>query len=731
MNSYLLKYLMNLLSFRTQTNTNYTLTSLTALHLKIRLVIWFLTFLYVVIAPLTSKYRFPLVEFYVVCIPGWLLYLYLIFKCKNDFIVGLPSLLTALIVSDNALHKSDYYMRMLASCMGIISVYSVQGFPFQLIFLLGLGYIGLQQRYLPQLTRFHEPITSSYSIPEHIVEDFLRGWNRTLILMVLCLMIYQAITQRVWNFSQNVQKNLEDTNQKLQQANEKLEKTVQELAYSNNQLKQALESQDLFVACVSHELRNPLNVMLGSLDLLESQVKDVSQLQTLKTCKICGDALLNQINNLLDVAKINSDKLEISEFSTKMSTFLDKFWVYTKIGMDRKALQGQLVVDKSLPLWLNIDSLRLQQILNNLVGNAVKFTTEGSVRIKVCWSKDFYSSKLNLIQRDSQRISALNGSRQAVNTHFEENFDEVLEGEKTQQVYSSLSSPKRTFIADLDSMISFKAEDSVKSRLEEMLSMGNMREHGFLRIDIVDTGCGITEEAQAQIFEPFVQADRSITRKYGGTGLGLYIVKKLIEKMGGEIRLSSKKDQGTLFQIILPVKGIKKDEGTQALITNMASSTEVIQSNLDRQLEVNSKTRSKSMIVSKRSVLIVDDDKFNQNIMTKYFQSLGFECDVASDGLEGFNTYKKNRGKYYLITMDIQMPVLDGISACKMIRAYEREAGQKSVDIVIVTGNCSEGEYKECLREGEIQANYFFRKPFRLSDCKLCVQKIMSSSMKV
>ncbi len=233
----------------------------------------------------------------------------------------------------------------------------------------------------------------------------------------------------------------------------------------------------------------------------------------------------------------------------------------------------------------------------------------------------------------------------------------------------------------------------------------------------------VSKEAQQSIFEPFLQGDRSITRKFGGTGLGLYIVRSLIAKMGGNMKITSQKEIGTHFQIVIPVKSVKRIHGRKKLHTSASIPFSCNGFDLDNAL---GDRVGKNIQQYLNKVLIVDDDIFNQNLLKEYFRKFNIECDTGGNGAEGLEKYQKGWEKYSFITMDIQMPGMDGITACKKIREFEKENNLKRIPIVIVTGNCSEDERRICLDNDEIEASYFFRKPFRLSDCKLCIEKILA-----
>jgi len=585
-----------------------------------------------------------------------------------------------------------------------------------MIALMGGCYYYLHTSYSDHLAIFFEPITSTYRIPALPLHNVLRGYRVALALEVICLMIYLIFMQSLWKKYKQTKSNLQETNKKLETANHELEeanhqlqavdrlaKQAAELDRLNKKLQHALQAQDLFVACVSHELRNPLNVMLGSLDLLEPYVKDINQMQLLNTCRNCGDSLLNLINNLLDVAKINAGKLEINEVATNMSSFLGELWAYTKVGVEKKGLQGCLLVDRHLPLWLNIDYDRLQQILHNLIGNAIKFTEKGSIKVIISWIEGrgmtTCTSLPDLMNRKG--LNAIKYRSSCDKSPIDQN--DFHEGDR-QEVY-----PSRTPHI-LNNFISFEQKDSVKEKLETLLKCSEQKGFHTLKINIVDTGCGISEEAQKNLFEPFRQGDRSVTRKFGGTGLGLYITQQLISKMEGKIHVYSEENIGTNFCVLIPAQTVTPQEV------------------LEKLHEEGADLQQQDLLKECRA-LVVDDGVSNQHIICSFLKKLNIHADTANNGKEGVELFMSKGYDYYtFITMDLQMPVMDGLTACKKIREYEKSAGfQTNIPIIIVTGNCTDQEKTDCLKEdGDIQANYFYRKPWTFEECKNATQFIIN-----
>jgi len=473
-----------------------------------------------------------------------MLYFYLLLKNKTGPILSYAYLLFALVTVTLLVLKESCYLCLLTSSLGILAIFSTQGFPPYFGILLCGGLVFLQKHFFCQLNQVYEPITDSYRINASSVKNAITAWFVSLALELFCFLVYQISFKNMWKNYQGIKHDLEKLNKGLLESNNTMRKTIDELKQINQELSQTLKSRDLFVAWASHELRNPLNVLLNGIEQLSSELKTPGQLSFLKSCQICGDILKNQVNNLLDASKLNVNKIDISEVPTKMSTFLDQIWSMASIGFEKKNLTGNLSVDKNVPRTLNIDSHHLQQILDNLISNAIKFTTQGSVRITVYWIQESQENGETIFEEQNFLGNDPNGNDFGC---------EMEEGKRSRPSLHNDHSRKHS-MTNLAKFVSFKNRNSVLENLERNLINRPIPEHSYLRIDIVDTGCGIAEEEQDRIFDPFEQANLSIRRKYGGTGLGLYIVKKLVDKMGGLIKVNSLKDVGTRFQISLPIK---------------------------------------------------------------------------------------------------------------------------------------------------------------------------------
>ncbi|NOI23238.1 ATP-binding protein [Vibrio mediterranei] len=361
-----------------------------------------------------------------------------------------------------------------------------------------------------------------------------------------------------------------------------------------------------FLAMINHELRTPLNGLLGSVELLADTDLKGAQQELHTNLSQSGQLLRSIINDLLDFSKIDAGMLELidSTFkwtnlqSTLCSIFEHKaaekqigFTVCSE-GFENKRLKGDLE--------------RLTQIFVNLIGNAIKFTDEGSVKVTV-----------------------------------------------------------------------------------------SLKDKGF-DFSVADTGIGISRSAQKKLFQPFTQADRSSSRNYEGTGLGLAICKRLVELMGGSISLKSEVGEGTTFFGFLPVGIEEVDE------------KERVQQNLDIIAQD----------FSALKVLVVDDIKMNQVVITKMLSKVGITPDLAVNGLEAVE-HATNQ-QYDIIFMDCRMPVMDGFEATKRLRdaSYAKP-------IVALTAGTTREERQTCY---DVGMDDILSKPYTAKDLTLTLSKWGPSS---
>ncbi len=295
-----------------------------------------------------------------------------------------------------------------------------------------------------------------------------------------------------------------------------VQNSYKKLKTSKRQADQECYQLKVFLQVFSHEVKNPLTNLLGSLDLALHEKLPQSALELFEGAKISGELLLQLINNLLDAGKAKAGKLEINKTRGNPKETFMKVWRVSQDLIRKNFLNGVLKVDENLPSAAKFDNYRLSQILLNLLGNAVKFTRSGGfIWMTIDWIPD--------------------GSREE---EEEVPYDEEGIFEKNQNI--------RTLSRNVT-----KCDDD-QSDSENIISHSD---HGVMRIIIKDTGCGIKKEDLDIVFEKYSQVSRDPSARKLGTGLGLFITKEICTKMNGEIKVYSKENIGTTFIVYIPIDG--------------------------------------------------------------------------------------------------------------------------------------------------------------------------------
>jgi len=383
-----------------------------------------------------------------------------------------------------------------------------------------------------------------------------------------------------------------------------------------------------FLATVSHEVRTPLNGILGTADLLVRSGLQPKQLELASTLLTSGRNLLSIINDILDLSKIEADELQIhvAPFSPR-SVLHDVLSLFTPYASG-KGLGLAMHVDNRVPAVLGGDAQRVKQVVGNLVSNAIKFTDRGDVKVNVSWP----------IGADGFEV---------------------------------------------------------------------------LHIDVCDSGVGVPPEARERIFQPFAQADGSISRRFGGTGLGLAISKRLVTMMGGRIDFSSTPGEGSCFWVELPLPevagpvpdghGHEYSDWTfahgGAMPLPPAGAEEPAQPQAAR-------------------VLVVEDNAINAMVVEAQLSRLGCACDVAVDGEEALQRLSATR--YDLVLMDCMLPGISGFEATRRWRAIEAEQGGSRVTIVALTANALASNFDEARESG---MDDFLTKPCTLDKLKAVLRQ--------
>ncbi|KAG6501707.1 probable histidine kinase 6 [Zingiber officinale] len=321
---------------------------------------------------------------------------------------------------------------------------------------------------------------------------------------------------------------------------------VKEDCRKMEELKVQAEAADVaksqFLATVSHEIRTPMNGVLGMLDMLLDTDLNLTQKDYAQTAQVCGKALISLINEVLDRAKIEAGKLEIEAVPFDLRSNLDDVISLFSSKSREKGIELAVFVSDKVPEVVTGDPGRFRQIVTNLVGNSVKFTERGHIFVQV-----------HLVENSNPGIeevyAGLNGQTRADKVH---NFN-TLSGFQAPDVRNSWENFK-LLLSDEKLAPEVSGSEVTSKKAEENVT---------LIVSVEDTGIGIPLRAQDRVFTPFMQADSSTSRNYGGTGIGLSITKCLVELMGGQISFISQPNVGSTFTFSAVVKSCNKDTITE------------------------------------------------------------------------------------------------------------------------------------------------------------------------
>lgn len=370
----------------------------------------------------------------------------------------------------------------------------------------------------------------------------------------------------------------------------------------------ATETKTNFLSNISHEIRTPMNAIMGLTELLVPQEKDPEKLEYLQAIQYSSDNLLRLINDLLDLNKMEANKMALDHSPVAIRELLHQFEKVMRYLIRDRSVDIQLVIDDSLPAWVSGDQVRLNQILMNLGSNAAKFTESGEIAVRA----------------------------------------KVL-------------------------------ADEEKSCL--------------VRFTFRDTGIGIAPEKLDSIFESFEQADKQISRKYGGTGLGLTITRKLVDMMGGTIRVQSEPGVGSTFTVELKFDKVERTGAPQQDLASL---------------------QHKDLHGAR--ILVVEDNKINAMLATKLLSNWNSTYEVAENGLEGM---EKLRAKPYdLVLLDLQMPVMDGFELIQKIRAGEAGA-QTDIPVIALTADAFDQTKGKAL---DLGFSDFVSKPLKADELFMKIQ---------
>jgi signal transduction histidine kinase/CheY-like chemotaxis protein len=494
---------------------------------------------------------------------------------------------------------------------------------------------------------------------------------------------------------------------------EKLTKLNEDYIQLNQTLIHTVQAKDDLILSVSHELKNPLNVISGNLELAAISGVNQTVSEYIKNAQNGGELLGLLINNLLDAGKLQNNKLEIVKAPTKSSVIINATWETIKILTERKNLKCQLLVAKNFPEVLNLDYHRLIQIVYNLVGNAVKFTSKGGVTVTLSWVSQTECSQGLFTPSVEEDLSPLFGRFASIDCANKRHYS-LCNTEEYQSEHNDNSSvpfqyshqTKYKSLALLNLRTNFYKIDHTNDLKQQAMIFINCSEKrdGFLKLEVKDTGIGLEDSEIPKLFQRFPQVGKH-TNKQLGSGLGLWITKNLCLSMEGDIKAYSSKNEGATF--VAAIRSISP----ASIVTP----------------KINPLTQ-KNMI----RALVVDDMATNQEIHKQFLMRCGTEViDIASNGKEAYDIYKqRGNGFFNIIFMDLDMPVMNGEHASQKIRALEKVCNWTKTVLVIITGHCLKEDEKRLLdANGPVKADYIFIKPFNIQGCHQLMKEIKSRSV--